>query len=107
MLHRPNNRIQHHLQPRPHNRLITTIRNRRIRHEILHPDRRARAILANLIIAVGEDAGRKTVIEYSIVVVFFVAAVAVAAAVAEVVFECYVCWGGGLGGGGSGGRGLG
>ena len=98
MHHRPNNTIQHNLQLRRHNGLIARIRNGRIGHEILHADRRARPVLADLVVAVGEDSRGEGVVEDGVVVVFFVTAVAGAAAVREVVFERDVCWGRGGGG---------
>ena len=54
---------------------------------ILDPDRRARPILADLIIPIPEDPRAQAVVKHRVVVVLLVAAVAVAAAVAEVVLE--------------------
>ncbi len=93
MLHRADDGVEHDFQPGPDAGLVDGVGYCGVGDKILHPDRGVVALLADLVVAVGEDAGREAVVEDGVVVVFFVAAVAGAAAVGEVVFEGYVCGG--------------
>ncbi len=89
MLHRADDGIQHDFQPGPDEGLVDGVGYCCVGDKILHPDRGVVALLADLVVAIREDAGREAVVEDGVVVVFFV--VGEAAAVGEVVFEGYVC----------------
>ena len=57
------------------------------RTEILNPNSSTSAVLTNLVIPIGKNAGAQTVIKHRIVIVFFISAISITAAVTEVVFE--------------------
>ena len=59
--------------------------------EILHPNRGASPILANLIVPKREDARRQTIIKHRVMIILFVPAIAIPTTVTEIILERDVC----------------